>query len=342
MVFRAEGGSQNKPGPGLLDTILRYRGAAGEERIRDEDRRIRDDLAATYGALVDRVRQVGRQLAEKRNLEAVGPVDEFAQTLDHFVTRLRTATYGYAGFFSELDPDPGVVDQLRRFDQGLASGVGEVERPVATLEKALAEGGDTAEPARQGTAAARALLARFDLRGRIVETGQPVEQASALAALAAGGGEGPHPAWELDRGVALSVLGDDFVVEAKIGVEGGAGAGAFRLFRLGSELEEWLFVPQDVELGLARLQPAAAPANGDDLALDGGPWTTAAEGAGSGEVVGSDGGSGIRPVRFVVLRGAQEPAARGVLLDWGGERQAFAGVGVHPDDVEIFGRPLGE
>ena len=338
MVFRADGGSQ--PGPGLVGAILRYRGAAGEERIREEDRRIRDDLAATYGALVERVRVVARRLANERKIVEVGPVDEFAQTLDHFVDRLRTATYGYAGLFAELDPDPGLVEQLRRFDQGLASGVAEIEAPVAALEQASALEGDTAAPARQGTAAARKLLARFDLRGRIVETGKPVERESALAALSPATPGLPHPAWDLDQGVALAVLGDDFVVEGKIGV--GADDSAFRLFRLSSSPEEWLFVPKKEEIGLARLSPVDAPPPGEDQTLAGVPYTVAAEGDGSGEVVGAGGSSGVRPVRFLVLRGAQEPAARAVVLDWGGERQAFAGVGVHPDDIEIFGRPLGE
>ncbi|MBA3416535.1 MAG: hypothetical protein H0U10_15045 [Chloroflexia bacterium] len=338
MVFRADGESQ--PGPGLIGAILRYRGAAGEERIREEDRRIRDDLGASYGALVGRVRDVARRLADERKIVEVGPVDEFAQTLDHFADRLRTATYGYAGLFAELDPDPGMVEQLRRFDQGLARGVAEIEAPVAALEQALAAGGDTAAPARQGTAAARQLLARFDLRGRIVETGKPVAQESALAALSAEALGLPHAAWELDRGVALAVLGDDFVVEGKIGVAGGGSA--FRLFRLSSAPEEWLFVPEETEIGLARLSPVDAPPPGEEQTLAGVPYTVAAEGDGSGEVVGAGGSSGVRPVRYSVLRGAQEPAARAVTLDWGGERQAFAGVGVHPDDLEIFGRPLGE
>ena len=338
MVFRAEG--TNRPGPGLVSAILRYRGAAGEERIREEDRRIRDDLAASYDALVERIRDVARRLADERKIVEVGPVDEFAQTLDHFVDRLRTATYGYAGLFAELDPDPGLVAQLRRFDEGLASGVAEIEPPVAAVEQAQTAGSDTSTPALQGTAAARTLLARFDLRARIVETGKPVERESALAALSPGAQGLPHPAWQLDHGVALAVLGDDFVVEAKIGVD--AGPSSFRLFRLSSAPEEWLLVPKETETGFARLSPSDAPPTGREQTLAGAAYSVSAEGDGSGEVVGAAGSSGVRPVRFVVLRGAQEPNARALTLDWDGERQAFAGVGVHPDDIEIFGRPLGE
>lgn len=338
MVFGAQ--QSSRPGPGLIDSLLRYRGAGNQEAIRDADKRIRDDLAQTYGALVDRVRQIARRLADERRIMDVPPVDEFAQTLDHFVDRVRTATYGYGGLMSELDPNPGLVEQIRQFDRGLTDGVAEIEAVVAALEAAANSGGDIAAAARRGTEAARALLARFDLRGQVVETGQPADRASVLAALSPGGGGGAHPAWDLDTGVALAVLGDDFVVDAKIGVDGGDTA--FRLFRLTAEPEEWLFVPKSSDLGLARLQPAAAPAGGAGQPVEGGPFNVGAEGRGTGEVVGTGGSSGTRPVRFQVLIGANEPAARGLVLDWDGERQTFVGRAVHPDDVEIFGRPLGE
>lgn len=338
MVFQSHGGTRT--GPGLVSAILRYRGAAGEEQIREEDRRIRDELAAAYGALAKRIRAVAQELAKARQIEAVGPVDEFAQTLGHFIDRVRTATYGYAGLFAELDPDPGLVAQLRRFDQSLDSGFTEVEAAVDALEQAQRTGGNTAVAARQGSDVARSLLARFDLRGQIVETGKPVSQTTALDALSPSGPELPHPAWDLDQGVALSVLGDDFVVEGKIGIE--SGSNGFRLFRLSSSPEEWLVVPKDAALGMGRLSPVDAPPAGNDLTLAGAPYTVVAEGEGRGEVVGAGGSSGVRPLRFFMLRGAQEPAARAIVLDWGNERQAFAGVGVHPDDVEIFGRPLGE
>lgn len=337
MVFRAQPGERS--GRGLLESIVAYRGAGNKEGIRDADRALRQRLADTYAAEQGRIQTVARRLAEDRRLNDIGPVDEFNRTLGHFIDRLRTATYGYGGLMAELDPEPGAADQLRKFDQSLASGVEEVAAATGALEAALASGGDLAAPARQGTDAARALLARFDLRGQVVETGKPVPNESALKALAPTVPDLPDPAWNLDLGVALAVMGDDAIVDAKIGV--GDDTGGFRLFRLRADPEAWLFVPKDASIGLARLQPVDVPANGDGPTLDGVTFTVAAEGDGEGEVVGEGGGSGIRPVRYRILRGAQEPAARGLLLDWGNDRQAFAGQGVDAADVEIFGRPVG-
>jgi hypothetical protein len=173
----------------------------------------------------------------------------------------------------------------------------------------------------------------------VVETGKPVPQDSALKALAPTVPDLPVPAWNLDLGVAVAVLGDDAIVDAKIGVSDDTGG--FRLFRLHADPEAWLFVPKDTSLGLARLQPVAVPATGADPTLAGVTFTVSAEGDGEGEVIGEGGGSGIRPLRYRVLQGAEDAAARGLLLDWGRDRQAFAGREVHPDDVEIFGKPVG-
>lgn len=337
MVFRAQPGEPS--GRGLIESIFAYRGAGNKEGIRDADRALRQRLADAYAAEQTRVQTVARRLAEDRRLNDIGPVDEFNRTLGHFIDRLRTATYGYGGLMAELDPEPGAAEQLRKFDQSLASGVEEIAAATGALEAALASGGDLAAPARQGTEAARALLARFDLRGQVVETGKPVPNDSALKALAPTIPDLPVPAWNLDLGVALAVLGDDAIVDAKIGV--GDDTGGFRLFRLHADPVEWLFVPKDAALGLARLQPVSVPAAGGEPVLDGVTFTVSAEGDGEGEVIGESGGSGVRPVRYRVLQGAEDASARGLLLDWGKDRQAFAGREVHPDDVEIFGRPVG-
>jgi len=336
MVFRVEQGSA---GPGLVDSILRYKGSADKDAIRDADRRIRDAVAAAYAADLARVRRVAGDLANQRRIMDVAPIDEFANELSHLIDRIRTATYGYDGLMGELSSKPGVADQLRQFDEGLMAGRDGLAASVTALEAAAAGDGDVAASARAGRDAVRALQQQFDLRGKLAETGVAIDRESVLKALSPGLPELPHPAWNLTEGVALSVLGDDFIVDARIGVE--SDDDAFRLFRLGTDPEEWLMVPRGGSGVIARVRPYPAPAHGEGTTLDGVTFAAESEGSGVGEVVGAGGGSGVRPVRFLVLAGESDPAARGVLLDWGNDRQAFAGRAVHPADIEIFGVPKG-
>ena len=323
----------------LLDRVPGYRGYRVKEDRRDADRRVRDHVAAQYGTQADRVERVARDLAAQRRLGDIGPVDEFARTLRHFIDRVRTATYGYGGLMGDRDVDSAALDQLRQFDEGLLSGVDELAKPIADLEAALAANGDLAAPARAGTAVVRNLLARFDLRAEVVESGKPAPAESVRRVLQPPRTDETPPTFNLHDGDALAILGDDYLVDSRIEVAGEPWS--FRLFRLsGGTEEQWLFAPNRAEPGLALLRPVAEPpAPGVETAIDGTAYTPQSAGSGDGEVIGVGGRSGLRPVRFAILAGSGDPQARAVVLDWGTERQAFAGREVHPNDVEIFGRP---
>lgn len=321
----------------LLDRIPGYRGYRAKEDRRDADRRVRDHVAAAYEAQADRVERVARDLATQRRLNDIGPVDEFARTLRHFIDRVRTATYGYGGLLGDRDVDAQALDQLRLFDEGLLSGVEELAKPIGDLEAALGANGDLASPARSGSTAVRALLARFDLRGEVVETGKPAPEQSVLRALQPPGGDAAPPAFGLRQGDALAILGDDFLVDGVVAIDGGGSV--LRLLRLGGAEERWLAVVRQGAYGMALLSPVTPPAAGSETSIGGATYTPEVTGSGDGEVTGAGGASGLRPVRFSLLVGADDPPARAVVLDWGSERQAFAGRNVHPNDVEVFGRP---
>jgi hypothetical protein len=327
---------------GLLDRIPGYRGYRSKEDRRDADRRVREHLVTAYDAAADRVERVARDLATQRRLGEIGPVDEFARTLRHFIDRVRTATYGYGGLMGDRDVDALALDQLRQFDEGLLSGVDELARPIGELEAALAAKGNLATSAAAGTAVVRALLARFDLRGEVVETGKPAPTESVLRVLQAGPTDAVPPAFNLETGEALAILGDDYLVDARVAIDGAPTS--LRLFRLtGGGEERWLVVPARREHGLALATPVSqAPVSGTATDLDGTTYTASVAGSGDGEVVGIGGSSGSRPVRFSLLVGADDPAQRAVVLDWGTERQAYAGRQVDPRDVEIFGRPTAQ
>jgi hypothetical protein len=322
----------------LLDRIPGYRGYRSKEDRRDADRRVREHVANAYTAEANRVAQVAARLAEQRRLTEIGPVDEFAQTLRHFIDRVRTATYGYGGLMGDRDVDAAALDQIRLFDESLLSGVAELQKPIDDLEAALANQGNLAGPARAGTSVVRTLLARFDLRGEVVETGKAASRESVLKALQPAAAAATPPAYALNTGDALAILGDDFLIRGRILVD--AGQSSFRLFQLTDDpAGEWLFAPLDPTMGLFRVKSVPAPAVGASPVIDGVEYARQLASSGDGEIIGAGGSSGARPLRFETFTGTSDPTAMAVVLDWGAERQAFAGRGVHPNDVEIFGRP---
>lgn len=322
---------------GFLNKIPGYRGYRAKEDRRDADRRVRDHLVIVYGSAADRIEAVAKALADQRRLGDVGPVDQFAQQLLHFIDRVRTATYGYGGLFSDRDVNELALDQLRQFDESLASGIDELAKPIDALEAALASGGDVVPPAQAGSMVVRQLLARLDLRDQVIETGKPADQASVLKVLEKPGAEAPPAAYDMKKGDALSVLGDDYVVDATIDVD--AGAQSFRLFRVRAEPEQWLFVPRQPADTPALLSAVAAETTpSGQTTIDGVAYTATASGAGNGQVSGVGGNSDQRSVRFTRLRAGDGAERVALLLDWGKERQVLAGKDVHSDDIEVYRR----
>ena len=323
----------------LLQRIPNYRGYREKEDRRDADRRVREHLVRVYSAQADRIDQVARDLATQRRIQDVGPVDAFARSLKHFIDRVRTATSGYGGLFSDRNVDEVALDQLRRFDESLLVGADELEAPIAQLEQAAASGGDLKASAAAGAAQVRKLLARWNLRDEVIETARPAPPDSVLRAIKPVTPALPAKALSLAEGHALSVEGEDYVIDARIDVD--APDGGFRLFRLKrTEAEKWLFVPRTGDQSLALVSPTTEPYTpGPQATLAGVTFAVADSGAGEGELSGAAGSSGRRGVRFTLLEGATDDQASAVVLDWGNERQVLVGAELNPTDVEIFGAP---
>lgn len=322
-----------------LDRVPGYRGYRAKEDRRDADRRVRDTLSAELGARAARVETVARSLANERRLSDIAPVDELARTIRHLSDRVRSASYGYGGLFSDRDVDEAALGQLRQFDESLLAGVADLDKPIAALEEALASGGDLAAAARAATIPVKQAHARLDLRGRVIESGEAAPQESVEALLQPAAESSPPPAFHLGYRDAIAIMGDNFVVDARIDIA--SQDSALRLFRLGvSEPERWLLVPRDPALGLANLEAIdAQPPGPGQTTVAGKNVRELATGSGDGELSTGERASGRRAVAFRLLAGTDDdPARRALILDWGNETRAYVGKEVHPADIEIFGR----
>jgi hypothetical protein len=185
---------------------------------------------------------------------------------------------------------------------------------------------------------ARTLLARLDLRAQVIETGKPAPEDKVLELLAPPQPEAaaPPPAFNLRDGDAIAILGDNYLVDARIDLQ--AAGRALRLFRIAATPERWLAVPAERVQTFALLESVAdVELTTPESTIGGKPYTVNWSGAGTGELIGKGGASGQRSVKVTVFRGQADAADQAVILDWGMERQVLAGREVHPDDVEVFG-----
>jgi hypothetical protein len=329
----------------VLNAIPGYAGYKDKESRRDADRVVRDRLASELASRADRVERVATQLAEQRRIGDVGPVNRFAAAIRLLRDRINTASYGYGGLFGNRDVDASVLDQIKLFDESLFAGLEAIDSATTQLEQAVSSGGDLSAAGAAGESAVAQASTRFDQRKQIIESAIPAspEQMSGVLAVLETPEQrreaaSPPPAFELHDRDALAVQGDNFVVDARVDVE--ATSGSFRVFRLDVAPEKWLFVPKTRGGSFALLTPATGSYSpGPPPSIDGEAYAIETTGHGNGELIGAGGQSGRRPVAYTLLRGEGESSNRALVLQWGAEQQLLTGTAVHPDDVEIFGKP---
>ncbi len=328
-------------GAATLQAFPGYSGYRDKEDRRDADRRVRDHLVQEYRRQLERVERIARDLADDRKIMAIGPVDDFARAIRHLSDRINTATYGYGGLFSDRDVDAGALDQLRLFDEGMLAGVGQLDGSIGALETTYGADGDLQAPARTGRDLVSRLNERFDTRGRVIESGTPEPEESVRARLALDAGlGGPAPAFWLDEGDAIDVLGQSGIVDSRLDLA--AGAASVRLFRFTETPEEqWVLVPAQPGASLALVSPqpgAVSVAAGEQqVAIGDESFAVVSTTSGQAEVITPGAVTGYRPVTARSLA-TPDGAAVGILLDWGNEQQVFTGLSLGIGDVENFGK----
>jgi len=202
----------------IAASIPGYLGYRERERRRDADRELRADLARQYSAQQDRLTDLQRRATNRALLSALDDMERAGLKLQRFIDRLRTASYGYAGWFDTATIREAELEQLYAFDHLLTAGV---ERVAAALN-GVAEAVD----AREGVEAAVEGLAgtvddlnrRFDQRRNLLAEGKktpPNELKEALEVAAL-----PSPAFQaladLKVDDALTYDSIDYLVIAKV------------------------------------------------------------------------------------------------------------------------------
>jgi hypothetical protein len=120
-------------------------GYVDKELRRDADKRVRDMIAARLEDQKQALFAIQRKLTKGGGLQYVDEVDGAVQKLQLLTDRIKTASYGYAGFFDPLRVKEDELNALHRFDVALATRTVEVEGAVKALGAAVDEDGDIDE-----------------------------------------------------------------------------------------------------------------------------------------------------------------------------------------------------
>ncbi len=308
----------------MLDRIPGYAGYKSKEQARDSDRVFRNEIARQLDQDATRVEALERSAANERNVARVNELEPVVQGFRNAANLVRSLSYGYGGLFSDRPVDDTALAQLRLFDEALL-----------VKATALQTGVDSIEAGDENAAAAvTSQIADFkaglDLRGSVIDQGRPAKpskpaKVSPATEKAFDDGEKKEPETvelpNVSLGDAMSILGDDHLVEALIDVD--TGNVTERFIRLDNKPQMWLWLSTDPSQTPKKLL-SAEPV--EEIV-----WS---ETAGRAKITVPD--ERTRSGPGVIRTGTASDGTSVVQLDIDGAVQRFSATEVHPDDIETY------
>lgn len=125
----------------LLGKIPGFKGYVDRTNRRAADKLLRETVASRFDALGQRISALQRDLIGQGGLAHVGELEAAALKLRQFTDRVRTASYGYAGFFDAVKINSEELAQIYQYDLALMQSGDEVERAIDNVESSLGTDG---------------------------------------------------------------------------------------------------------------------------------------------------------------------------------------------------------
>lgn len=151
----------------LLGKIPGFSGYFDREQRRMADKTLRETVAARFEEQWRRISALQRDLISQGGLAYVDDLESSAIKLRQFIDRVRTASYGYAGFFDAIKVDSKELERIYQYDLWMMSLVDEVGRAIDNVEASLGTDGISAA-IRHLTGLAQESVEAFNKRSQAI------------------------------------------------------------------------------------------------------------------------------------------------------------------------------
>jgi hypothetical protein len=151
----------------IKNTLAGFLGYVDRENRRDADKILREGIAQRVEKQWGRISEIQRDMVQEGQLELVDDLEAGALKLRQFADRLKTAAYGYAGFFDAVRIKSEELEKLYAYDVALLDKVDEIERAIDNVEASLSSDGLPAALNHLKTIGQEALDV-FDLRKEVI------------------------------------------------------------------------------------------------------------------------------------------------------------------------------
>lgn len=162
-VTEAMGGLES-----LATKIPGYSGYKEKETRREADKLLRGQLVRAFDEQRRHLLELQKQLVSSGQIALLDDMDSAAVKLQTLIDRIRTASYGYAGFFDAVKVKEEQLDALYEFDNALVEQVSNVEAAIERVASALAAQEGLAEAIGDLTAVVRDINDLFSRRQDVI------------------------------------------------------------------------------------------------------------------------------------------------------------------------------
>lgn len=111
------------------------------ENRREADKMLRNNIVTRYEELWNEISELQRQLVAEKQLEWVDDLEAAAIKLRTFIDRVKSASYGYAGFFDAVRINSDELEKIYAFDLALLENVEALSSAVENVEASLGTDG---------------------------------------------------------------------------------------------------------------------------------------------------------------------------------------------------------
>ncbi len=125
---------------GIESFFSRLPGVKGyreKELRRDADKQLRDTLARELSDRRTKITALQSDLLAAGGLSWMDDLEKLVSRLQLLIDRIKTAAYGYSGFFDIQRVKEGELDKLAQFDQALFEDLPRLDTAIESLGKAV-------------------------------------------------------------------------------------------------------------------------------------------------------------------------------------------------------------
>jgi len=125
----------------IRNSLSGFVGYFDRENRREADKLLRTTIGDRYEQQWSRVSALQRQMIEAGNLEQVDQLEAAAIKLRTFIDRVKTASYGYAGFFDAVRINQNELQKIYSYDLQLLEDVNNISSAIDNVEASMGSDG---------------------------------------------------------------------------------------------------------------------------------------------------------------------------------------------------------